>query len=89
MDLTQFVALGAIIAGMVELITRIRAHDYWVVATIITSVAIGAVFGAVHYYPSLDVVSGMMFGFGASGAISAIGASRSTPAPSDVTTKVS
>lgn len=85
MDFTQYVLLGAVIAGVVELITRVRARDWWVVVTILSSAFVGALFGAFNYYPDLDVVEGMVVGLGASGAIAALGARRSTPTPSNAT----
>jgi len=83
MDFTEYVLLGAVIAGMTELITRIRARDWWVVVTILCSALIGALFGLTHYYPNLDVIQGLVAGLGASGAITALGAVRSKAAPSD------
>lgn len=85
MDFTQYVLLGAVIAGAVELITRIRAKDWWVVITILTAAVIGFLFGLSGYYPGLDPVQGLVAGLGASGAISALGASRSVPQPSTPT----
>lgn len=82
LDFTQYVLVLAIIAGATELVTRVRAKDYWVAVTILISVGIGALFGALGYYPELDVVEGAALGFGASGAIATIGARRSTPSPS-------
>ena len=88
-DPMQFVVLGAVIAGVTELISRLRAKDYWVAATIATAAVIGAVFGANHYYPELDVAGGIAIGFGTSGALSALGivGKRSTPSKSDVLNK--
>lgn len=85
MDFTQYVLLGAIIAGAVELITRIRAKDWWVVITILVAAAIGGLFGLSGYYPDLDVVEGMVAGLGTSGVIAAIGIGRSSASPSDPT----
>lgn len=87
LDLSQFIVLGAVFAGITELVTRIRAKDYWVVATILTCVAVGAIFGATNYYPNLDAAEGIAYGFGASGAIAAIGVSRSNAKASSVTRK--
>lgn len=69
LDITQFVVLGAIIVGVNELLVRLRAKDFWAVATIIAAAIIGAIFGAIHYYPTLDVPSGIAVGFGAVGAL--------------------
>lgn len=83
MDFTQYVLLAAVIAGAVELITRIRARDWWVVVTICVSAVIGWVFGLSGYYPDLDPVEGLVAGIGTSGAIAAIGVNRSKATPSD------
>jgi uncharacterized membrane protein HdeD (DUF308 family) len=88
-DPLQFVVLAAVITGVTELINRLRAKDYWVALTIATAAVIGGVFGALHYYANLDIANGIAVGFGASGALSALGAigKKSTPAPSSVTSK--
>lgn len=87
MDVTQYVLLGAVIAGVTELISRLRAKDLWVAGTIVVAAIIGGLFGAFHYYPDLDVVEGIAVGFGAAGALTAIGSvgNKSRPAPSDLT----
>lgn len=72
-DPLQFIVLAAVIAGVTELINRLRAQDYWVAVTIVTAAVIGAIFGAIGYYPSLDIPTGIAVGFGASGALSALG----------------
>lgn len=84
MEITQYVLLGAVIAGITELITRLRARDFWVVLTIVCAAVVGGLFGAFEYYPDLDVVEGIAAGFGAAGALKAIGTfgNKSTPAPS-------
>lgn len=89
MDFTSYVLLGAVIAGVTELLNRLRAKDYFVAATILTAAAIGALFGGFHYYPDLDVVEGIAAGFGVAGSFSAIGMvkGKSAPAPSEVVTK--
>lgn len=69
MDLTQYVLLAAVIAGVTELISRVRARDYWVVATILTAAIVGGLFGVAGYYPDLDVVEGVAAGFAAAGSI--------------------
>lgn len=85
-DPSQFIVLGAVIAGVTELISRLRAADYWVAATIVTAAIIGALFGALHYYPNLDAAEGAAIGFGVSGAFSFAGMfkGKSTPAESKV-----
>lgn len=77
LDFSQYILVLAIIAGVTELITRARAKDWWTVVTIVCAVIIGALFGAFGYYESLDAVEGAALGFGASGAISALGARKS------------
>lgn len=81
MDFTEYVLLGAVIAGLVELITRVRANDWWVVVTILSSGLVGALFGLLNYYPDLDMVEGLVAGFGASGVIAAFSKNRSSAHP--------
>lgn len=88
MELTQFTAeqlvlLGAAIVGATELLNRLRAKDFWVVATIVTSAVVG---GLLALYFSVDFVSGVLGGLSASGflkGVSMVG-NKSTPAPSKV-----
>lgn len=86
LDFSQFLVLGAVIAGVTELINRLRAKDYWVAATVLTAAIIGGIFGALDYYENMDILTGVATGFGVSGAFSAIGMIRgkSTPAESTV-----
>lgn len=86
MDLTEYALLAAVIAGVTELLNRLRAKDYWVAGTVATSALIGALFG-VFGVEGLDLVKGIAAGFGVSGAFSAIGMVRgkSHAAPSSVT----
>lgn len=81
LDFSQYVILIATVVGVVELINRVRAQDYWAVVTIVCSAIVGALFGAFHYYPGLDWVEGMIAGVSASGVIAAIGFRRSEPSP--------
>ncbi len=83
MDITQYILLAAVIAGVTEMLSRIRAKDYWVATTVATSAVIGAVFGAFGI-EGLTLVTGLAAGFGVSGSFSAIGMIRgkSAPAPS-------
>lgn len=83
MELTEYVLLAAVIAGVTEFINRLRARDYWVATTVATAAVIGGTFGAFGV-EGLDLVEGIAAGFGASGAFSAIGMVRgkSTPTPS-------
>ncbi len=88
MDLTQLVLLGAVIAGVNEVLVRARAKDFWVVTSILTSALIGAAFG---YFgvEGLTVVTGLAAGFGASGAMKTLSTfgNKSTPQPSGVLSK--
>lgn len=72
MDLSQYVLLGAVIAGVTELITRLRARDYWVAVTIGISAAIGGVFGYFNVEGLPSLVHGIAAGFGVSGAMSTL-----------------
>jgi uncharacterized membrane protein HdeD (DUF308 family) len=84
MDLTQYVLLAAVIAGVTELITRLRARDYWTALTIAVAALIGMVFG-VFGIEGLNPVLGLAAGCGVSGALSAVGMvgnrSSATPRP--------
>lgn len=88
MDFTQYVLLGAVIAGVTELISRLRARDFWAALTIGVSAGIGCLFG-IFAIEGLDPITGIAAGFGVSGALSAWGmlGKRSTPAPSNAVTK--
>lgn len=87
LDFSQYLILIATVVGVVELINRLRAADYWAVVTIVASAAVGALFGAFHYYPSLDWVEGMIAGVSASGVIAAIGFRRTAPSPTTASGK--
>lgn len=88
MDVTQYVLLGAVIAGITELLNRLRAKDYWVAATIVTAAVTGLLFG-IFDVENLTPVTGLAAGFGASGAIKLVGSlgQKSQPAPSTLVTK--
>ena len=88
MDITQYVLLAAVIAGVTELLNRLRAKDYWTAVTIATAAAIGGLFG-VFGVEGLTLITGIAAGFGTSGSLSALGivGKRSTPAPSEPLTK--
>lgn len=83
MEVTQYVLLAAVIAGVTELLNRLRAKDYWTAVTIATAASIGAVFGLAGV-EGLTLVTGIAAGFGTSGSLSALGivGKRSTPTPS-------
>lgn len=84
MDITQYVLLAAVIAGVTELINRLRAKDYWVALTISTAAVIGGLFG-VFGVEGLSIITGIAAGFGASGGLTALGivGKKSMPTPSD------
>lgn len=88
MEFTQYVLLGAVIAGITEIISRLRAKDYWAAGTIAVSALTGLLFG-VFALEGLTAVTGLAAGFGVSGALSAWGmlGKRSTPSPSDLLVK--
>lgn len=79
----QLLVLGSVIVGVTELISRLRAKDYWVAGTIVCAAVVGAVLAL--YYKA-DAVDGLVAGFSASGALKALGSvgNKSTPAPSSI-----
>lgn len=79
----QAVLFLTLIAGTTELTARIRAKDWWVVATIITSAIVGLLFAL---YLRLDPIAGLGAGLAASGAIKVLNSfgNKSVPAPSNV-----
>jgi hypothetical protein len=85
MDISQYVLLAAVIAGVTEFLNRLRAKDLWTALTVGTAAGIGALFG-VFGVEGLTLVTGLAAGFGTSGSLSALGiiGKRSTPAPSGV-----
>lgn len=85
LDITQYLVLATVIAGVTELITRIRAKDYWTVITIASAALVGFVFGLIGYYTGVGPVEGIALGFGASGLITTVGAVRSTASKSSPT----
>ncbi len=89
MDFTQYVLLAAVIAGVTELLSRARAKDWWVVATILTAGLVGGVFGHFGISNLPDIATGIAAGFGAAGALKAVSSvgNKSEPAPSTVLTK--
>lgn len=83
---TQVALLGFVVAGATEFISRLRAKDAWVAATILCSAIIG---GLISFHYGIDFVDGMAVGLAASGLIKTVGSlgNKSTPAPSDVLVK--
>jgi hypothetical protein len=83
---TQVALLGAVVVGATEFISRLRAKDVWVAATIFVSGILGGLIG-MHYH--VDFVDGVAVGLGASGAIKTLSVfgNKSTPAPSTLTSK--
>lgn len=85
--LVNYALMGVVIAGVTEMLNRARARDWWVVATIASAGAVGALFGWAGLDGLNDAVQGLATGFGTSGFISvahAFGSAKSTPAPSAV-----
>lgn len=80
MDLSQQTVALLLIAGIVELITRLRAYDYWTVATIGSAGIVGMFLGLAHFYLP-DAITGIAFGISTSGLVTIVGAikSKSTP----------
>lgn len=86
MELTQYVLLGVVIAGITELMNRLRAKDLWVAATIVTSALTGLLFGFLGV-EGLEPITGLAAGFGVSGSITvahAFGSAKKPAAESDV-----
>ena len=83
LTVTQIALLGFLVAGATELISRIRAYDWWVATTILTSAILGGLIG-MHY--GVDFLDGITVGLAASGAIRLVGSfgRSSTPSPSNV-----
>ena len=77
--------LLASIAGLNELITRLKARDFWVAATIVLAASIGALFGYFHVQGLADALNGAIAGLSAAGVITALGhvgnKSVATPTP--------
>lgn len=71
MNSTQYVLLAAVIAGITQLISHLRAKDYWGTATVACAAITGGIFGAFNV-ESLTVVTGLAAGFGTVGAITTI-----------------
>lgn len=88
MDITQYVLLAAVIAGVTEFLNRLRAKDYWTALTVATAAAIGGLFGFFGV-EGLTLVTGIAAGFGTSGSLSALGivGKRTAPSPSDLIQK--
>lgn len=76
MDIPQELVALLLIAGTVELITRIRAKDLWVVATIVSAALVGLLLGLFKFYVP-DPITGIAFGLTASGLVTVIGAVKS------------
>lgn len=88
LDITQYIVLAIVIAGVTELITRIRAKDWWTVVTIASAVLVGFIFGLIGYYAGVGPVEGIALGFGASGLITTVGAVRSPATKSSPTAPI-
>ncbi len=64
--------LIASIAGANELITRLRARDYWVALTIVVAGVIGALFGFYHVQGLADTLTGLLAGLAAAGSVTLV-----------------
>lgn len=67
------VLLYGSIAGIVELLTRLRAKDYWTAATIISAALVGALYGYLGVDELNGIIDGMVSGFGVAGLIAGVG----------------
>ncbi len=85
LDPMQYAVLFVLIAGSTELVTRLRAKDYWTAVTIGTSALIGGLLGLSHYQ-ALDLISGIAAGLAASGTLTTLGfvGNKSSAAPTPV-----
>lgn len=83
MDFSQYLLLGAVIAGVTELLIRLRARDFWTATTVLSAAIVGGLFGYFGYEGIPDVVTGLAAGFGASGALSAFHAFSSAKSPAE------
>lgn len=79
MDFTQYVLLATVIAGVTQLIAHLRAKDFWGATTIATAAVTGLIFG-IFGVEALTPVLGLAAGFGASGAVTALGKLSSSSA---------
>lgn len=88
LNIVQYVLLLTVIAGITELISRVRAKDYWVALTIVVAALTGLVFG-IFGIEGLNPVQGLAVGFAAPGTLTALGmiGKKSTPTPSDPLTR--
>jgi uncharacterized membrane protein HdeD (DUF308 family) len=72
MDLTQYILLTAVIAGITQLLAHLRARDFWGATTIACAAVTGLVFG-LFGVEGLTAVTGLAAGFGTSGAVTILG----------------
>lgn len=72
MDLTQYVLLATVIAGITQLLAHLRAKDYWGATTIATAAVTGLIFG-IFGVEALNAVSGLAVGFGLAGTVTVLG----------------
>lgn len=75
--------LTTLIIGVTELLSRLRAKDYWVAGTIVSAAVLG---GLIALYYHVDFVSGIAAGFTGSGLLKVLGSAgnKSTPTPSNL-----
>jgi hydrogenase/urease accessory protein HupE len=75
-DFAQATVAVLLIAGVVELINRVRAQDYWTVVTIVSAALVGLVLGLLHFYVP-DAITGIAFGLATSGLVTVAGSIKS------------
>lgn len=78
--------LVTLIMGVTELFNRLRARDFWVAGSIISSAVIG---GLVGLYYGVDIIGGVTAGLSASGLLKGLSSfgNKSTAAPSRLLAK--
>lgn len=84
----QLALLVTSIVGVNELLTRLRAKDYWTAVTIVSAAVLGGLFGLYYH---VDFVAGIVAGLSAAGTLKGLSmlGKGSSPAPSKDTLVVS
>ena len=86
-QMTAMVGFGLMIAGVVELINRLRGRDYWAAATIVSAGLVGAILGLFDPFGlNSNWAFGMAMGLSMSGLITTLGSigNKSSATPSEV-----
>lgn len=86
MGLSESAVALLLIAGVVELVTRLRAKDFWTVVTILSAAAVGFILGFLHFYVP-NPITGIGFGLSASGLITVVGSIKSIAVARSATAK--